>query len=217
MVEFPMKCPFCNHNKLYLLKTKQLKCANCKKKFSIKKMEQQHKIIELFCDDFTAYQTAKILLLNYQTVKNEYENLRKIIANFLENQFLNKNVQEYDEYLYLEKSKNSKLEILKAKNFLTFHYENSVYNLLMPEMNRYNNLEPKEFSRFISLNKISKKDKKETIIQNFWEFFESSIVKYRGVKEKNFFYYLKEIEFKFNYKKEQQMQILKMEYILWQK
>lgn len=212
-----MKCPFCNHNKLYLLKTKQLKCANCKKKFSIKKIEQQHKIIELFCDDFTAYQTAKTLLLNYQTVKNEYENLRKIIANFLENQFVNKNVQEYDEYLYLEKSKNSKLEILKAKNFLTFHYENSVYNLLMPEMNRYNNLEPKELSRFISLNKISKKDKKETIIQNFWEFFESSIVKYRGVKEKNFFYYLKEIEFKFNYKKEQQMQILKMEYILWQK
>ena len=212
-----MKCPFCNHNKLYLLKTKQLKCASCKKKFSIKKMEQQHKIIELFCDDFTAYQTAKTLLLNYQTVKNEYENLRKIIANFLENQFLNKNVQEYDEYLYLEKSKNSKLEMLKAKNFLTFHYENSVYNLLMPEMNRYNNLEPKELSRFISLNKISKKDKKETIIQNFWEFFESSIVKYRGVKEKNFFYYLKEIEFKFNYKKEQQIQILKMEYILWQK
>lgn len=212
-----MKCPFCNHNKLYLLKTKQLKCANCKKKFSIKKIEQQHKIIELFCDDFTAYQTAKTLLLNYQTVKNEYENLRKIIANFLENQFVNKNVQEYDEYLYLEKSKNSKLEILKAKNFLTFHYENSVYNLLMPEMNRYNNLEPKELSRFISLNKISKKDKKETIIQNFWEFFESSIVKYRGVKEKNFFYYLKEIEFKFNYKKEQQMQILKMEYMLWQK
>jgi transposase len=217
MVQFSMKCPFCNHNKLYLLKTKQLKCASCKKKFSIKKMEQQHKIIELFCDDFTAYQTAKTLLLNYQTVKNEYENLRKIIANFLENQFLNKNVQEYDEYLYLEKSKNSKLEMLKAKNFLTFHYENSVYNLLMPEMNRYNNLEPKELSRFISLNKISKKDKKETIIQNFWEFFESSIVKYRGVKEKNFFYYLKEIEFKFNYKKEQQIQILKMEYILWQK
>ena len=208
MVEFPMKCPFCNHNKLYLLKTKQLKCASCKKKFSPKKMEQQHKIIELFCDDFTAYQTAKTLLLNYQTVKNEYENLRKIIANFLENQFLNKNVQEYDEYLYLEKSKNSKLEILKAKNFLTFHYENSVYNLLMPEMNRYNNLEPKELSRFISLNKISKKDKKETIIQNFWEFFESSIVKYRGVKEKNFFYYLKEIEFKFNYPLEEQLKIL---------
>jgi transcription elongation factor Elf1 len=208
MVEFPMKCPFCNHNKLYLLKTKQLKCASCKKKFSIKKIEQQHKIIEFFCDDFTAYQTAKTLLLNYQTVKNEYENLRKIIANFLENQFLNKNVQEYDEYLYLEKSKNSKLEILKAKNFLTFHYENSVYNLLMPEMNRYNNLEPKDFSRFMSLNKISKLEKKETIIQNFWEFFENSILKYKGVKEENFFYYLKEIEFKFNYPLEEQLKIL---------
>ena len=203
-----MKCPFCNHNKLYILKTKQRKCASCKKKFSIKKIEQQNKIIELFCNDFTAYRTAKTLLLNYQTVKNEYENLRKIIANFLENQFLNKNIQEYDEYLYLEKSKNSKLEILKAKNFLTFHYENSVYNLLMPEMNRYNNLEPKELSRFISLNKISKKDKKETIIQHFWEFFESSIVKYRGVKEKNFFYYLKEIEFKFNFPENQRLAIL---------
>ena len=61
----------------------------------------------------------------------------------------------------------------------------------------------------MSLNKISKLEKKETIIQKFWEFFELSILKYKGVKEENFFYYLKEIEFKFNYKVEEQKEILK--------
>jgi hypothetical protein len=204
-----MKCIFCNHKKLYQLKTGQLKCASCKKKFSQKRIELKEKIIESFCKDFTANQTAQILQINYQTSKNEYENIRKKIANFLENQYDSGEVVEYDEYLYLEKSKNIKLNMFQSKNFLTFHYTDKVYNLLMPEINRYQNIEAKDFSRFMSLNKISKTQKKETIIQNFWEFFEESILKYKGVKEENFFYYLKEIEFKFNYKVEEQKEILK--------
>lgn len=203
-----MKCPFCNHSKLYILKTEQRKCAYCKKKFSVKKIEQKNKIIKCFCKDFTAYQTAQILALNYQTVKNEYENIRTSIANFLESQYLDKEVGGYDEYLYLEKSKNSKQNIFQAKNFLTFHYDTKVYNLLMPEINRYKDIEKKDFSRFMSLHKISKFEKKETIIQKFWEFFEESILKYKGVKEENFFYYLKEIEFKFNYSLDEQFKIL---------
>ena len=47
------------------------------------------------------------------------------------------------------------------------------------------------------LNKISKIQKKENIIASFWIFFEESIVKYKGINKENFFYYLKEIEFKF--------------------
>ena len=208
MVEFPMKCPFCNHNKLYLLKTKQLKCASCKKKFSLEKINRKNQLIECFCNNFSINQTAKFLGLNYQTVANEYKNIRENIANFLETQYSNKEVLEYAEYLYLEKSKKTKEKLFEAKNFLTFHYKDKVYNILMPNIARYKDIEPKDFSRFMSLNKISKLEKKETIIQNFWEFFENSILKYKGVKEENFFYYLKEIEFKFNYPLEEQLKIL---------
>ena len=67
----------------------------------------------------------------------------------------------------------------------------------------------KEFSKFMMLNKISKTQKRENLITKFWNFFELSILKYKGVSDENFFYYLKEIEFKFNYTKEEQLQILK--------
>lgn len=203
-----MKCIFCNHKKLYELKTGQLKCASCKKKFSLKKLEQKYKIIECFCNDLTVFQTAKELSLNYQTIKNEYEHLRKIITNFLEKEHHNKEIKQYDEYLYLEKSKQRNEKLFEAKNFLTFHYEDKVYNLLMPTIDRYKEFEVKDFTRFMSLNKISKTDTKQTIIKSFWEFFEESILKYKGVKEENFFYYLKEIEFKFNYNQEKQKEIL---------
>ena len=100
---------------------------------------------------------------------------------------------------------------------MTFNYEDKVYNLLMPRLHRYKNqflddgIEEtyfKEFSRFMMLNKISKIQKKENIIASFWIFFEESIVKYKGINKENFFYYLKEIEFKFNYTKIEQLSIL---------
>ena len=56
----------------------------------------------------------------------------------------------------------------------------------------------KEFSKFMMYNKISKLQKSQTIIVQFWQYFEESILKYKGISEENFFYYLKEIEFKFN-------------------
>ncbi|MDD2698347.1 MAG: transposase [Arcobacteraceae bacterium] len=175
----------------------------------MEKINRKNQLIECFCNNFSINQTAKFFGLNYQTVTNEYKNIRENIANFLETQYSNKEVLEYDEYLYLEKSKKIKEKLFEAKNFLTFHYEDKVYNILMPNIARYKDIEPKDFSRFMSLNKISKLEKKETIIQNFWEFFENSILKYKGVKEENFFYYLKEIEFKFNYPLEEQKEILK--------
>ncbi len=208
MVKFFMKCIFCNNSKLYQLNTGQLKCASCKKKFSSKKINQKNQIVECFCNNLTVNQTAETLAITYQTVANQYKRIRENIAIFLEDAYVNTEVFAYDEYLYLEKSKKSKDNIFQSKNFLTFCYENKVYNLLMPNVQRYKNIEAKDFSRFMSLNKISKLEKKETIIQNFWEFFENSILKYKGVEEENFFYYLKEIEFKFNYPLEEQLKIL---------
>ncbi|MCX6075892.1 MAG: transposase [Campylobacterales bacterium] len=152
------------------------------------------------------------------TVKSRYKLFRQLIANFLEDEYREKTVLEYDEYLYLEKSKKKvKENIFDAQNFLTFHYESRVYNLLMPNLSRYKKqfLENgsdaiyfKEFSKFMILNKISKTQKKENFITQFWLFFEKSILKYKGVSGENFFYYLKEIEFKFNYEESQQEKIL---------
>jgi transposase-like protein len=213
-----MICIYCDNKKLYQLKTGQVKCSSCKKKFSPRKVELNRKVIKFFCQNYTANQTAKNLNLNYITVKKKYEHIRKHIAIYLENEYQNKQVIQYDEYIYLEQSKKKiKENIFDAQDFITFNYEDKVYNLLMPNLNRYKDqfLDDgidetyfKEFSKFMMLNKISKIQRKQNIIQRFWYFFEDSILKYKGIDKKNFFFYLKEIEFKFNYTKQEQEEIL---------
>jgi len=218
MLNFYMNCPYCEHNIIYTLKTKQKKCAKCLRKFSEKKILFEKKVIDLFCEDYTINRCVKEQNLNYITIKNKYENYRKLLANFLEDEYKGKEVKEYDEYIYLEQSKQKiKKNIFDAINFMTFNYEDKVYNLLMPNLHRYKNqfLDDgvdesyfKEFSKFMMLNKISKIQKKENIIASFWIFFEESILKYKGINKENFFYYLKEIEFKFNYTSQEQKNIL---------
>ena len=213
-----MNCIYCNNKKLYELKSGQLKCSACKKKFSPKKIQRDFELIECFCKNMTANQSADYLGVNYLTVKTRFELFRSLITNFLEDAYQDKDVLEYDEYIYLYQSKKKvKENIFDAQNFLTFHYEDKIYNLLMPNLNRYKSefldsgaqeAHFKEFSKFMMLNKISKTQKRENLITKFWLFFEQEILKYKGIKNENFFYYLKEIEFKFNYTYEEQKKII---------
>ncbi|MDC0932681.1 transposase [Arcobacteraceae bacterium] len=218
MLKYFMNCPYCHYHIIYTLNTTQKKCAKCLHKFSEKKILFEKKIINLFCENITVNQCAKNHSLNYVTVKKRYDKYRKLIASYLEEQYHNKQVIEYDEYIYLEQSKKQiKQNIFDAVNFMTFNYEDKVYNLLMPNLHKYKNqflddaIEEsyfKKFSTFMLMNKISKIEKKENIIASFWIYFEESIVKYKGINNENFFYYLKEIEFKFNYSLKEQENIL---------
>jgi len=218
MITYSMRCIYCDNKKLYQLKTGQVKCVQCKKKFSIKKINQINSICESFCNNLTINETKQKLNLSYITVSKKYKLIRELISVFLEEQYQNKNVKQYDEYIYLEKSKKKvKANIFDAQNFLTFNYEDKVYNLLMPNLHRYKDQFLNdgvdtgyfhEFSKFMMFNKIAKIQNKENIIANFWIYFENEIVKYKGINNENFFYYLKEIEFKFNYSKEDTREIL---------
>ena len=218
MLKYFMNCIYCNNEKLYTLKTAQLKCSACKKKFSPSRIQKELDIIRYFCDDKSANQTAKEMNINYITVQKRYELFRNLIAIFLEDEYKDKSVTEYDEYIYLPQSKKKRKEnIFDAHNFLTFHYDDKVYNLLMPNLKQYkkqfindgaDEIYFKEFSKFMMLNKISKTQKRENIITRFWLYFEESILKYKGVSDENFFSYLKEIEFKFNYTNNIQQEVL---------
>ncbi|MCD4757320.1 MAG: transposase [Arcobacteraceae bacterium] len=214
-----MNCPYCNYSVTYKLKTNQEKCSKCKRKFSPNKILLDEKICESFCNDNNVNETAKSLETNYITVQKRFINYRKYLASYLEAQYSLYETSQYDEYVYLPKSKKKiKENIFEAQNFLTFCYDdNKVYNLLMPNLNRYkeqyrsDNLEEvyfREFSHFMMFNKIAKTKKMENPIVQFWNFFENTILQYKGVNSENFFYYLKECEFKFNYTKDQRVEIL---------
>lgn len=214
-----MKCPYCNHYYIYTLSTGQNKCAKCLKKFSMKKIQRDKEIVSCFCEDMSAKECAKNLNLNYVTVKSKYELFRKIIASFLEEEYQGQISNEYDEYIYLPKTKKKvQKNIFDAQNFLTFSFKtNKVYNLLMPNLNRFkqellddelDELYFKEFSKFMMWNKISKVNKHQKIIREFWHYFEKFILKYKGIANENFIYYLKECEFKFNYNSKQRVEII---------
>ena len=218
-----MKCIYCK-SKTYKLKNGYRKCAVCKKKFSPFKIEKEEKILKCFCSDLTALECSKKTKLNYITVKKKYEEFRKSIAIFAEKDFeKKKEVIEFDEYLYLEKNKRKgKKNIFDAYNFLTFDYGGKIYNLMMPDLSRYktsflkDSLEEvyyKEFEKFLKLNRVAKLKSSKNLITKFWNFFENFICKYKGVSRENFFYYLKEAEFKFNFSKKEQEEILKKMYI----
>jgi transposase-like protein len=218
-----MNCKYCGNTKLYILKTHQLKCSKCKKKFSLNKIQQKKNIIECFCNNLTINQATLKLSLNYITIKKQYTKLRQDIALYLENSYIQEDIIAYEEYLYIEKSKKIKNNIFDAKNIISFEYNNKIFNLLMPSLNTYKEqfltqetkiTDNKEFSKFLKFNKISNIKKEQTLIHNFWYFFEDEILKYKGVNNDSFFYYLKEIEFKFNYSKNKQIDILNKIYFL---
>jgi len=214
-----MNCPYCNHSNIYTLATGQKKCAKCAKKFSSKKIQRDLNSIDAFCENKSTNACAKEYRYNYETVKKRYELFRVLVANYLEKQYNQSSVDEYDEYIYLPKSKKKiPKNIFDSKNFLSFNYNKTqVYNLLMPSLINYkeqfldDGLDEtyfKEFSRFMMFNKIAKTTKRDNTITKFWNYFEESIIKYKGVDNENFIYYLKEIEFKFNYSKAERKRIL---------
>jgi transposase-like protein len=58
-------------------------------------------------------------------------------------------------------------------------------------------MEYEEIKSMLRQSRIIKIQTKANLLK-FWEYFESFILKFKGVDEKNFFLYLKEAEFRFN-------------------
>ena len=213
------RCPYCS-GRLYHLSDGMKKCAACRKKFSLKKMRRDLDLIARFCRGDTAHSVAKDSGLSYQSIVARYGDLRLLAAAHLEEAYeaQRNQVTEFEEYIYLEASKrHDKCNIFDAHNFITFDYGGQVYNLLMPSLRRFkqefldDGLEQlyfEEFSKFLRIHRIAKLQKSKNTITAFWEFFETYIIRYKGVKPENFAYYLKEAEFKFNYSEPEQFNIL---------
>ncbi|GAB6044479.1 hypothetical protein JCM11957_00770 [Caminibacter profundus] len=193
-----MSCLYCNHYILYKLKDGNYKCAKCKRKFSPKKIDRKAKILKGFLDSLTPAGISKKYNISYATIVKEIKHIRKIIANICEEEFLKNRVIEFEEYLYIPMSlKRDTNSIYKAQNFLTIDYGGKIYNLMLSKMKNYDTLTPEEIKSMFRQSKIIKIYKK-TNIKKFWQFFEEFIKKFKGVSDDEFFYYLKEAEFRFN-------------------
>ena len=208
------RCPYCDNRHLYNLQDNYKKCSSCKKKFSIKKLETDITVIEFFCNQISANKCAKLLNVNYRTIKNRYNIFRKLISNYLEENYqtLPKDNSSYEEFYYFndKQKKEKKKSLYEAINIIGFYSNKKIYTLLMPRLPLYNNEEDnKTFENYLKWHRIFSKDSYSTPLNIFWKYLEKNLRKYKGIDDENFFYYLKECEFKFNYLQNEQIQILK--------
>lgn len=212
-----MNCPNCNSKDFYTLANNYIKCKKCAKKISLNRYKQKLEIIKSFCENKTANETASFLDKNYKTVKKQYDEIRLFIAKYAEEIYLNsvKDNSQYEEYYYFplrDKYKKSK-SIYKAINIIGFYSNEKVYTLLMPKL-QYKTLNKDDtFEQYLNWHKIQSRESHRTKLYDFWKYLEENLKKYKGVNEENFFYYLKECEFKFNYTIQEQEEILQTLYL----
>ena len=213
------ECLYC-HNFAYTLSDGRVKCSKCFKKISLEKINKIMLLIYAFVDGESALNLSKRTKLSYSSVQKYYHQLRLLSAAICEEEYEKIRMQqcEYEEYYYLENSKKHKREaIFDAHNFLTFDYSEHIYTILMPSLQQYKKqfLEDnvaggfiEEFNSFKRKTRIIKVEKHFNNIVSFWEYFESNVLKYKGMKNDSFIYFLKECEFKYNHTIEEAIELL---------
>ncbi len=209
-----MICKNCKNQTFYTLANEYIKCKKCAKKYSLKKLKRNEQIINGFIKNKTALELSNELKLNYKTVKNRYDELRGKLPQFLEDEYnsLPKDYSDYEEYYYFtSKQKLKKIKSLyEAINIIGFYSNSKVYTLLMPNLkHRRESLSGSEYEKYLNWHKIYSKESYKTKLYDFWKYLEESLKKYKGIDYEYFFFYLKECEFRFNYSKEEQLEILK--------
>lgn len=213
------KCIFCNYKKLYNVSTTQMKCASCMKKFSVKKLQLDFEVIKAFCDNLSAKECSEELSINYRTVTDRYTIIRKLIIRFLEENYYKNpsGFNEYDEYYYLPQNKRGKVKYLfEAIGVLGMVYQDRIYTLILPDQfshldttnSEINMAYLKEYAKHLNRYKIIHYKQFDNLLIKFWVYLENSITRFKGVSKENFIYYLKELEFKFNYEKKRQQEII---------
>lgn len=215
-------CPYCGKNRLYKVSKTSLKCPTCSKKFSVVKLQRDYDVLKYFIEDISAKKCSEKTNLNYKTIKERFDDFRKIILLHIEEIYKknHKEFMEYDEYYFLPKHKRGKVKhLFESIGILGQVYsDNKVYTILLPDQfahlrdNIYekdvNMAYIKEYSKYLNRYKIVHFEQFDSKIIEFWAYLEKKLDKYKGISRNNFIYYLKECEFKFNYTKEEQFDII---------
>ena len=78
----------------------------------------------------------------------------------------------------------------------------------MPNLKHRRESNSEGFEEYLNWHRIYSKESYKTKLYDFWKYLEENLKRYNGISYENFFYYLKEYEFKFNYDKQNQEEIL---------
>lgn len=231
------KCIFCKSNELYKLKDKRIKCKNCNKKYSIKKLKRDLELLYYFYLEISARRAANEMNLDYGVVHRKFMDFRKLISEYCNNQAKKLNGElELDESYFggKRKGKRGRGAFNKAIVFGILERKGKVYTLIVPNVQKDTLMDAikdktKKGSVFYtdtwksynSLHQYGKHNKirhndgefakgKNHIngIEGFWSYAKERFHKYHGIRKNNYPFYLKEMEFRFNHRNEKVFNLL---------
>lgn len=224
------QCPHCASDKLYSLQDKRFKCSCCFLKVNVNKIETDLNLLHYFSLEIPANKAAKDLGFSYNSVHKKYMQYRHEIVEFLNQEFRKLSGEiECDESYFGGKRKGQRgrgslgkvivfgmLE-RQGRIFTTIVHDVSA-ETLMKEIKEHSSkgsvFYTDAFRSYKSLKfygKHIKVDHDHTFVkghmhinglEGFWSFAKQRFLKYHGVSRNHFLLYLKELEFRFNYRKE---------------
>lgn len=223
-------CKNCGSKNLYRFKEERIKCKDCNERYYLKQVSIDLWTLYYFSIESTANKTSKELKLNYRTVLTRFNNYRKKILQYQESHFqlLTGEIECDESYFgghrkYLRgRSKSNKIIVLgllerKGKIYTTI-VENvkasSLLDQIKMKSEKSSVFYTDKFKSYKSLQFFRKHiqiDHQERFvrgknhingIEGFWSYAKERLLKYHGVSKTNFILYLKELEFRFNNRKE---------------
>ena len=221
------KCIFCNKNKLYRLKDNRVKCKSCNKYYSIKKLRTDITILYYFYLEISARKTANELELDYGTIQSRFMQFRKSLTEYCKQEAKKLNGElELDETYFggRRKGKRGRGANNKSIAFGILERKGKVYTIIVENVKAETLMQAiKEkthkgsvfytdgFKSYADLKQYGKHniirhDKDEFVneknhingLEGFWSFSKERFHKYHGIDKKNYPFYLKEMEFRFN-------------------
>jgi transposase len=220
------KCIFCGTWRTYRLGDKRIKCGNCGRKYSLKKLQKELQLLHYFTLELSANRCSEELELSYKTVYQKYMIFRRKIMEYTEENFQKLSGElELDE-TYIggkKKGKRGRGAYNKTCVFGILERNGKVYTKVVPNVKASTLMKEiktktekgsvyytdcfksyKSLTRFGKHNRINKEyawakgPNHINGIEGFWSFAKERLHKYHGVKHRNYSLYLKELEFRFN-------------------
>jgi transposase len=230
------KCLFCTNYGLYRLKDRRLKCRYCHRLYSLKKLQKDLNILYHFYLDISARKTSIALGISYKTVSTRFMHYRYKMAEHLHEQFRKLGGEvEIDESYFggKRKGRRGRGAYNKAIVFGILERNGKVYTAVVPNVKArtlmkhikektrkgsvYYTDQFRSYNSLIIYGKHERIDHTKTLveynkhingIEGFWSFAKERFMKYHGINRNNYYWYLKEMEFRFNYRYEDLFKIL---------
>ena len=231
------KCIFCDKYGLYRLADKRVKCKHCNKKYSLTQIKREMEILYYFYIEVSARKTAKELNLDYRLVHRKFMHFRKRIAEYCNQEARKLNGElELDESYFGGRRKGNRGRGAnnKAIAFGILERKGKVHTIIVENVRAETLMEAIElktkkgsvfytdgFRSYADLKQYGKHnvirhDKDEFAneknhingLEGFWSFAKERFHKYHGIDKKNYPFYLKEMEFRFNHRNESVFNLL---------